>query len=140
MRSQPFVLLVLSACITPPRAYPLYAGAAREQPAGEVGTLRGPIAAIDGQDVSDKGRAFALLPGCHSFRLLQKIGQFSLPGGGYAATLPQQTFTIDVRAGHSYVIETIVTLASGPTGTLELETSDRRPDGTVTHAQTCAGP
>src|SRR5436190_1922642 len=128
VRSQPVVLLVLSACITPPRAYPLYAGAARERPASEVGTLSGPIAAIDGQDVSEKGR-IALLPGCHSFRLLRRIGQVSLPGGGYVATLPQQTFTIDVRAGHAYVIETIITPSSGPTGTLEFAASDRAPDG-----------
>jgi hypothetical protein len=66
------VALLLPACIVrggQPLA--LYPNPESPRPPAEVARLFGPIAAIDGQDVSRQGKSFALLPGCHIVRLVE---------------------------------------------------------------------
>jgi hypothetical protein len=108
-----------------------------ERPDDQVGVLIGPIAVVDGQSVSDKGRTFALLPGCHSFRLLRTVGQVEANGGGYVTTLPQKTLSIQVEPGHYYTLETTFYSSSAPVNSGTLGISDHRRDGSVTAALSC---
>ena len=106
-----------------------------------------PLAVIDGQEVADKGRTFALLPGCHSFRLLRTIGQVSARGGGgYAATLPQRVFSLDVQPGHSYLFHwhypalgSVIHPVYAPDASNSWGIFDHRRDGSARVARACDG-
>jgi hypothetical protein len=130
-----------AACMTQgPRAYPLYPDPEHPRPDAEVGLLEAPVAIIDGQEVFDKGRIFALLPGCHSFKLLRSIGENGVGTGiGYRATLPQRQFTLDVRPGHSYSFDSSVGPFVAATGSWRWGFSDRPGDGSITAAHECNG-
>jgi len=131
------LLLAVGGCLTQShQAYPLYPGS---EPDDEVGILMGPIAAVDGRDVSDKGKSFALLPGCHSFRLVRTTGHVDNTGGGYVTTLPQATFEILVQRGHYYTFETTVHDPGGPVGTMSMDIADHQRDGSVSSARGCRG-
>ena len=129
--------LLAAACIThSPAAYPLYPNSENERPADEIGIVNGPICVIDGQDVSDHGRSFALAPGCHSFRLLAKVGD-SASNGAIVMSLPQQTIRFLVQGGHVYSLDTNVNPATGPEATGSVGFVDHSSDGTVTTAERC---
>jgi hypothetical protein len=99
----------------------------------------GPITEVDGRDVSGKGKSFALLPGCHSFRLVRTSGQMDNSGGGYVTTLPQATFGITVEPGHYYTFETTVHDPSGPVSAVSMGITDHQSDGSVRPARGCKG-
>jgi hypothetical protein len=84
-----------------PTSQPLYPGPSR--PAGEVARLSGPIAKVDGVDVSRLGGSFDLLPGCHVVELKRKVGEGSV-GGAWSADLGHVTYALRMRAGQSYEI------------------------------------
>ena len=133
--------LTVAACMAEgPRAYPLYPDPEQPRPTTEVGVLEAPAAVIDGQDVIDKGRTFALLPGCHRFKLLRSIGEVGIgTGTGYRATLPQRTFTLDVKPGHSYAFDSAVGPFVAATGSWRWGFSDQPGDGSITIARECDG-
>jgi hypothetical protein len=83
-------------------AHPLYEGDPR--PSAEVARLSGPIAKVDGVDVSDKGALFALLPGCHIVELRKKIGEGS-GNGAWTEEIGRVVYAIPMKAGHVYVID-----------------------------------
>jgi len=134
-------VLAAAACMTQgPRAYPLYPDPEHPRPDSEVGILDAPVAVMDGQEVSDKGRTFALPPGCHAFRLLRTIGENGVgTGTGYVATLPQRIFTLDVRPGHSYSFDSNVSPFVASIGSWRCGFSDQVSDGSVTVAHECDG-
>ena len=99
----------------------------------------GPIASVDGRDVSGKGKSFALLPGCHSFRLVRTTGQMDNISSAYVTTLPQATLSIAVERGHYYTFETTVHDPGGPVGTVSMGIADHDSDGSVTSARGCSG-
>jgi len=160
-----FLLLGVStvtfvACLNRgPRAYPLYPDPARPRSDAEVGILNGPMAAIDEREVADKGQTFALLPRCHSFRLLPTTRKVNQPGGGtlaqssgsYVTTLPQQLFSLDVQPGISYSFESVVVQPPHSAGfgsvvrnqdvryDVAWGISARRADGSATVARACDG-
>jgi len=85
-----------------PAARPLYAGPVRGD--AEVARLAGPIAKVDGLDVSELGGSFALLPGCHVVELRQKIGEGGV-SGAWSTELRQATYAFRMKAGASYEID-----------------------------------
>jgi hypothetical protein len=143
MRNAALALLPLVAgCIThtAANAYPLYPDPETPRSNDEIGILNGPIAVVDGRDVSDHGRTFALAPGCHSFRLLAKDGN-GKANGAYIITLPQQTVTFWVRPRHFYAIDIKLRPATGEIGSgSPLTMLDHLPDGTVRPPERCPSP
>jgi len=132
------LLLAICGCLTQEQhAYPLTPDG-EPRPDHEVGVLMGPIAAVDGRDVSSiKGKSFALLPGCHSFRLLATTGHSDNVGDWAVISLPQGAFAIRVQAGHSYTFETTMHEPGGPVSTVSMGFADHQRDGSVTRARGC---
>jgi hypothetical protein len=119
------VLVVLTmiyagACITGTRrGYPLYP----HPPLMEqqrVAFLTGYIHDVDGKDVSQHGRSFDLLPGCHIVGTPEKGGTMDSTAG-VVITTGSRKFAIPMKAAHSYVIEVgSPTAFSGITGPASL--------------------
>jgi hypothetical protein len=132
--------LLLVGCITGTgNARALYPGAPR--PAGELARLSGPIAAVDGQDVSKYGRSFALLPGCHVVQLAAKTGETSSSGGGgYVTNLPSAVYAFRMRAEHVYEIDVRFDGQGGPTvGQVTVRAWDRDANGGAVEVAAAAG-
>jgi len=82
--------------------YQLYEGPGR--PTEEVARLGGPVATVDGVDVSRLGSSFALLPGCHVVVLKKKVGEGGV-GGAWSADLGHIVYAFRMKAGHAYEID-----------------------------------
>jgi hypothetical protein len=100
--------LLLAGCIVregDPR--PLYPNPEQRRAPAEVARLFGPIAAVDGQDVSRLGKSFALAPGCHVVQPVSKVAQVDTTGpNAYVASVPPNVvYAFQMRAGHSYEVE-----------------------------------
>ena len=123
--------LLLPACIVragEPR--PLYPNPESPRPPAAVARLFGPIAAIDGEDVSRKGKSFALLPGCHIVRLLDKVGAINTSSsGGYVGIIGGVIFALRMKASFAYEIEVGFFDTTGPTGELTIRAWERAADG-----------
>ena len=133
------VSFIVGCIVKDPEPYPLYPHQ-KPRPDDQVGVLVGPLAVVDGQNVSGKGQTFALLPGCHSFRLLQTTGEInSGSGSGYITSLPQATLSVLIKAGHYYTFETTLHEVGAPVGSVSMGIADRQRDGAVTPAQGCGG-
>src|ERR1039457_5937450 len=65
-------VLVSVACVGQVRSYPLYPRPEVQREAGKIARLTGPVATVDGVDVTDKVMTFDLLPGCHVVTLLHE--------------------------------------------------------------------
>jgi hypothetical protein len=130
-----------AACMgAAPRAVPLYPDAEHPRRDDEVGVLTGPIAVIDGKEVADLGRTFALLPGCHTFRLQRTTGELgAATGASYTASLPQVMISLDVHPAHTYSFDYIVQPFTAPDGKADMGFTDHFPDGSVTAAKMCNG-
>jgi hypothetical protein len=132
------LLLAVGGCLTQEQhAYPLYAGV--ERPHDRVGILMGPIAEVDGRDMSGKGKSFALLPGCHTFRLVRTTGQMDNISSGYVTTLPQAMLWLMVDRGHYYTFETTIHDTSGPVNAVSMGIVDHQSDGSMKPARGCNG-
>ena len=93
---------------------PLYPGESR--PAEEVARLTGPVATVDGMEVSRLGPAFALLPGCHVVVLKRKVGEGGV-SGAWSADLGRVAYAFRMKAGNSYEIDIHTQPGSGGVGT-----------------------
>jgi hypothetical protein len=82
--------------------HPLYAGPTR--PANELAMLSGPVAKVDGIDVSHLGALFSLAPGCHVVELQSSIGEGGV-SGAWSADIPSHVYAFRMLAGRSYVID-----------------------------------
>jgi len=130
--------LVLASCMAQgPSAYPLYPNPEHPRRDDEVGVLNGPIAVLDGQEVADLGQTFALLPGCHSFRLLRTMGDSNMSGAAYVRSLPQQIFALRIESGHFYSFDATVPQFTAPVGSYRFGFSDRGANGSVIEARYC---
>ncbi len=81
--------------VVSPAAVPLYPKIDAGPGPGKVSLLRGPVAIVDGEQVSGKGPAFELLPGCHLV---------ALEAGGDAKS-PRIIFAFEMRPGYIYTVE-----------------------------------
>jgi hypothetical protein len=86
------------------RGLALYSGA--QAPPEQVATLDGPIATVDGRDVSDKGSLFELRPGCHVITtktdFVERNVRINI--GGIMSHHPRETFVLTMQGGVSYLI------------------------------------
>jgi hypothetical protein len=137
VRRLTLALGVVASCIFGgPPAYPLYVNPEHPRAPDEVAVFTGPLAAVDGVDVHDKGRVFALLPGCHAYTFLKEEGHFG-HHGGRLIILPRGEYALMFEAGHTYSVEPIT---SGPGGlhTFTIRAYDRDPKGNIVLARACS--
>jgi hypothetical protein len=116
-----------------PVDHPLYPGPAR--PSGEVARLSGPLALVDGADVSGLGSSFALLPGCHVVELQKRIGEGST-SGAWSADLRHRVYAFKMQAGHSYEIDVQLrsgneSVGNGTVGAVKITAVERDARGTA---------
>ena len=125
------VAVAIPACIVHEgEPHPLYTNDEPPQPPNRVARLFGPIAAIDGKDVSHLGKSFSLLPGCHIVKLAPKTGQINAVGsGGYVASLPPALYAFRMRPTHTYEIEVVLDSTTGPVGPITIRAWDRDANG-----------
>jgi len=136
MRGSSALLLVvgLAGCIgREGRGVPLYGDGQSLRPRGEVARLVGPIAYVDGRDVTSLGGTLELLPGCHVVEIGGRTGQVDIMRGGWAATLPNLGYAFRMQGGHSYVIELRhdPTLGQGPQASGRIVAYEQDPEGSV---------
>lgn len=125
------VALLIAACIARSgEPHPLYPNAEVRRPAEQVARLFGPIASVDGQDVSRLGKSFSVLPGCHVVQLLNKVGAINTSnGGGYVGMTGGAVFALRMRANFTYEIDVQVQSVTGPVGQLAIQAWERPADG-----------
>lgn len=113
--------LLLVACVGgSTRGVALHPGPTRETSA--VATLVGDIERVDGRQVSNAGRTFELLPGCHVVTTRARVARgWSVPG-----IPPELTFVIHFQAGHGYVLE-----YSGRAGSATMNSLEKDANGNV---------
>jgi hypothetical protein len=109
--------------------YPLYDPATPRRAANEVARLFGPIASVDGRDVSDLGRSFELLPGCHVVVTKKQMLEFD-NAAAVSGQFPPMTYPFRMRAAHTYVIERPATGIGGDKALAWIEAYDAAGDGT----------
>jgi hypothetical protein len=101
--------LVLAVCVSrlDLAGYPLYPDVGRRLASEEVTRLYGPVALVDGRDVSTLGDALELMPGCHRVRTrddpVPNIFARSRAGGGFR--FGARFFVLSMKAGHAYVLK-----------------------------------
>jgi len=82
---------------------------------------------VDGHDVSELGKAFDLLPGCHVVGTPEKYGEGDDSGGATVVTTGTVGYAVMMKKGHDYVFEVrldettmmayLVAVERGPDGT-----------------------
>jgi len=109
-------VICLGGCITATRrGYPLYPNPPLLE-RQRVAFLTGYVRDVDGNDVSQHGEAFDLLPGCHIVGTPSESGNMDPTEGAVITTGPHK-FALPMKVGHSYVIE--VEAADPSSGTTE---------------------
>lgn len=107
------------------RGYPLHGNA--NAPLSAVARLHGYVEAVDGEDVTQHGHLYELLPGCHTVGTPRTWG-----GAGTDASQTAETghlrFVIQMRPGHDYEVRVLVLEALHR---IEIETIERDPNGDV---------
>jgi hypothetical protein len=98
------------------RGVRLYPG--DEEDLARVATLLGPIATVDGNDVSKKGTSFELRPGCH---VVVNRSEFldhdvALNNGAWQGRMPVWTFAFQMKSGYTYAVEQKVEATTGGMG------------------------
>jgi hypothetical protein len=125
------VLLAPACIVRAGQPHPLYPNPDVARPPAEIARLFGPIAAVDGQDVSRLGKSFALLPGCHIVRLADKVGEISTSNGGGFVGSTGAIFALRMKASHAYEIEIQLQQMTGPVGQMTIRAWERSADGTT---------
>ena len=112
------------------RPYPLYEAGSIHPAPTELATLHGPIATVDGQQVTGKGKTFALLPGCHIVTLQRNVGAAdSNANGAWAGTLPPLAVAFRMRPSYKYLVSVRFEETSGPYGQMHIDARERDPQG-----------
>jgi len=113
-------------------AHPLYEG--EVLPAAEVAKLSGPIAKVDGVDVSHMGSLFALLPGCHIVELPTELGG-GTSSGAWSVNIGHVSYALAMKAGRLYVIDTELqpgssaSVGNASVGGVKVTATERDADG-----------
>ena len=77
-----------------------------------------------------RGKSFALLPGCHIVRLVEKVGAIDTSSSsGYVGTIGGVIFALRMKASFAYEIEVGFFDTTGPTGQLTIRAWERAADG-----------
>jgi hypothetical protein len=113
----------------PPPGYPLYSNGGARRPQSEVASVYGPIQSIDGQDVSQHGSAFDLLPGCHIVALatdvVEHTHEIEIRG-----TARPVVFALAMKPGHRYFLRRELVQTAGNYGLL-IDGKEEDPAGNV---------
>ena len=126
-----FVGLVASpfvACVGQVRSYPLYPNPQVRREPAKIARLTGIVATVDGVSVASNGNTFDLDPGCHVVTLARTVGQ----GGEHepwSADVPRLVYAFKMTAGHAYVIEHRVQMASNRSGSVNVSAVERDASG-----------
>jgi len=118
-------------------AFALYPGPRLQHE--QVALLIGPVASVDGSPVPQDGTTtFELLPRCHVVTTQTKLLAYdnstaTNPQGEVTGTVPRQTYALDMRAGHSYVLERQVQEVGGNSVNVNLSARDVDPAGHSTN-------
>jgi hypothetical protein len=118
------------ACVGQVRSYPLYPNPQVRREPAQIARLTGIVATVDGVSVANRGNTFDLAPGCHVVTLVRTVGQ----GGEHepwTADVPRQVFAFRMMAGHAYVIEHSVQLASNRNATATVSAFERDGSGAL---------
>lgn len=107
------------------RGYPLHGDA--NTPLSAVARLHGYVEEVDGDNVTEHGNLYELLPGCHVIGTPRTWG-----GAGVDASATAETghlrFVIKMRAGHDYEVRVLMLEALHR---IEVETVEKDPNGDV---------
>jgi hypothetical protein len=111
----------------------VYAVEGRRADLGEVARLDGYVRYVDGQDVSDHGDSFELLPGCHVIGTPSTWGKSNEPASGAVLiTTGKLTFALPMKAGHHYSVDLEVPFATGPSAPVSIKARERDLSGRIT--------
>lgn len=106
LRSWVVLLFGLSFACASQRGVPLYPGSGQQRALEEVALLNGDVQLIDGKNVSDLGKWFELLPGCHVVTTPPEArARVESSASGVVPTNGQFTYAMNMKPGHRYVIE-----------------------------------
>jgi hypothetical protein len=108
--------------------FALYEPATPRRPPAEVARLYGPVASVDGRDVSALGRSFELEPGCHVVVTLKEMLEFD-NAASVSGQFPPMTYAFRMRAAHAYVIEHPTSTVGGNQAITWLDAHEEAPDG-----------
>ena len=128
-----FVGLVAStfvACVGQVRSYPLYPNPQVRREPAKVARLTGIVGSVDGVSVARDGNTFDLEPGCHVVTLVRTVGE----GGDHepwTADVPRLVYAFKMTAGHAYVIEHRVQMASNRVGIVTVSAVERDASGVL---------
>jgi hypothetical protein len=126
--------VAISGCLVGSNSvYPLYPDPENKRSSEEVATLLGDVAKVDGQDVSEHGAAFELLPGCHIVAPPEKWGKTDYNNTVWA-DVGQVDFAIDMKAQHRYIVRIDVSELRGTGGSLSIKAWEEDMDGTMTRS------
>jgi hypothetical protein len=115
---------------------PLYPGGATTRlPRDRIAQVSGPIGGIDGQDVSNQGGFFDLLPGCHIVELDNRApsSNFALASGFYwSGRFPSAVYAIHMKPGAVYVIHRDLHRDGSGTSRIVLSAREEQANGVIT--------
>ena len=116
-------------------AVPLYPnGQTTPLPRAEIARLEGPIAKIDGQDVSRQGGLFDLLPGCH----VVELDTQTPPPSAHSSRIrwwgpyPVVTYALRMKPGADYRIHREAYSEVRPVGGPMVSAQEREASGAIT--------
>ncbi len=107
------------------RGHPLHGRA--NEPLSAIARLHGYVEQVDGENVTQHGHLFELLPGCHVVGTPRTWGG-SGPDASATAETGHLRFVIRMRAGHDYEVRVMV---SDALHRIEIETIEKDPTGEV---------
>ncbi len=113
------------------RGYPLYANSGAPRNPDEVAQLTGYVQKVDGQDVTEHGPPFEVLPGCHIVVTPQSWGKVSDVGGIVWKT-GHLTFALPMKAGRQYLVEVQAAKVGGVTAGGRVVALEKDMTGSVT--------
>jgi hypothetical protein len=111
---------------------PLYPVGAQPLPPEEVARLVGYVQQVDGEDVSQRGSAFALLPGCHMVVTPTQWSRGTANSGATMVNTGPILFALPMKAGRQYVVDVQIEASSGPKGRVTIATVEKDLQGNVT--------
>lgn len=133
----PLAALVLVSACGEPRAYPLRS--AGKVPVSQLARLKGPIASVDGEDVSTHGDLFVLPAGCH---VVTTVSEWSDNDGqmGVTVHLRPSSYAMAMRPGHHYVVRFFAGTSNAVTASFSMSAVEEDANGDVVRKLEPASP
>jgi hypothetical protein len=116
-------------CLGTGRGYQLYAGPRAD--ASAVAKLTGHVWTVDGKNILRRGHDFELLPGCHVIATPQTWGGVG-ERGGVVANTAGIVYSINMLAGHSYIIEVKPSGSAGSIQNVRISAKEKDATGKIT--------